>query len=84
VKFPCWHSGTKIAGDDLVSQEELGAYAAFNMLGKMIPFNRVPFSWRDNYGSLVQQAGVAPSWDNVHIDGNPRSHDYMAYYIKSN
>ena len=54
------------------------------MLGKMYPYSSVPFHWTNNYGKNLMYAGFAQAWDTVHIDGEPKKNDFIAYYIKDN
>ena len=54
------------------------------MLGKMVPYGNVPIFWTNNYGKGFQYVGNARSWDNIHIEGVPRSNKFVAYYIKDN
>jgi apoptosis-inducing factor 3 len=54
------------------------------MLGKMTPYGNVPFFWTNHYGKGMQYVGNAMSWDEIHVDGVPRSNKFIAYFIKDN
>lgn len=53
-------------------------------MGKMIPYGTVPFFWTNHYGKGFQYCGNAREWDEIHIDGEPRTNKFIAYYIKNN
>ena len=59
-----------------------GTYAAFNMLGKLIPYGDVPFFWTRNFNNSLQYVGNTSSFDDVHIDGDISKDTFLAYYIK--
>jgi len=53
------------------------------MLGKMVPYGNIPFFWTMHYGKGMQYCGNATSWDSIHIDGDPKSNKFLAYFIKN-
>lgn len=53
------------------------------MLDKKIAYDHIPFFWSRFFNKGLQYIGYAPSWDEVHIDGD-LSKAFLAYYIKNN
>ena len=84
ASFPCLYTGTDVRIEHWINALDHGTYAAFNMLGKMIPYGNVPFFWTNHYGKGMQYVGNAQTWDEIHIDGVPRDNKFIAYYIKDN
>ena len=50
AQFPCWYTGTNIRTEHWIVAQDTGTHAAFNMLGKMIPYGNIPFFWTNHYG----------------------------------
>ena len=79
------HFGPELHGiEHWITALDQGTYAAFNMLGKMVPYGNIPFFWTNHYGKGMQYVGNAMSWDEIHIDGVARDNKFIAYYIKDN
>jgi len=57
-----------------------GVHAAWNMLGKMVPYNSVPFFWTRLYNMSLHYTGHTNSFDNVHIDGKLEENKFVVYY----
>ncbi len=64
--------------------EAMFAYATGNAHGPAYPFRGVPFFWTFHFGKRFSYAGHADTWDEIHIDGDPQSLDFLAFYIKDN
>lgn len=64
-----------------VAQQQ-GRVAARNMVGREEPYRSVPFFWTRQYGSSLQYVGHAPAWDEVIIEGDLASHDFLACYVE--
>jgi len=60
----------------------LGSIAAYNMLGKKIPYGNIPFFWARFYDIGIQYVGLAHAWDEIYIDGSLDEIKFLAYYIK--
>jgi NADPH-dependent 2,4-dienoyl-CoA reductase/sulfur reductase-like enzyme len=48
--FPSWHTGTNLRIEHWITAQDQGSHAAFNMLGKMVPYGNIPFFWTNHYG----------------------------------
>lgn len=59
-----------------------GSHAAFNMLGKMVPFGNIPFFWTRHYNKSIQYVGNVQSFDEVFIQGDVAANKFVAFYIK--
>ena len=63
-----------------VVAERQGQTVAANMLGAAQPFRAVPFFWTEQYGVALRYVGHAAEWDEVAIDGDVASGDFIARY----
>ena len=59
-----------------------GSYAAFNMLGKFIPYGDTPFFWTRHYNKSIQYVGHTIGYDEVIIQGDVAAQKFVAYYVK--
>lgn len=84
ASVPHWFTGTSLRTEHWINALDQGTYAAFNMVGKMVPYGNVPFFWTNHYGKGMQYVGNAMAWDSIHIDGVPRDNKFIAFYIKDN
>lgn len=84
ASFPCWFSGSNLRLDHWNTTQDQGTYAAWNMLGKMLPYGAIPTFSTSHYGKSLLYVGSASGHDQVHVDGVTRDNDFIAYYIKDN
>mmetsp|Transcript_14883 Transcript_14883/g.25352 ORF Transcript_14883/g.25352 Transcript_14883/m.25352 type:complete len:264 (+) Transcript_14883:1244-2035(+) len=84
ASFPSWYSGDNLRIEHWIVAQDQGTYAAFNMLGKMVPYGNVPFFWTNHYQKGMQYVGHAMDWDDILIDGIPRNNQFVAIYSKNN
>merc|ERR1712048_317193 len=59
-----------------------GTYAAWNMLGRQIPYDMVPIFWTKVSGVNLYYTGSCAKWDKIVIDGDVNEKKFLAYYIK--
>eukprot|EP00344_Euplotes_crassus_P001726 CAMPEP_0196999556 /NCGR_PEP_ID=MMETSP1380-20130617/4701_1 /TAXON_ID=5936 /ORGANISM="Euplotes crassus, Strain CT5" /LENGTH=629 /DNA_ID=CAMNT_0042416519 /DNA_START=17 /DNA_END=1906 /DNA_ORIENTATION=+ len=59
-----------------------GEIAAFNILGKDIPYDAIPFFWTRNYMKSLQYVGYTRDYDDVFVDGSLEEQKFVAYYTK--
>ena len=60
---------------------KMGAAAARSMLGGTEAFADPHWFWSDQYGSQIQMAGVAPTWDAMVVRGSMRERSYCAFLL---
>ena len=82
TSFPYWLTGEQIQIEHYVNAQEQGTTAAYNMLGKLIPYGNIPFFWTRNYNKSLQQIGYVHGFDDVHVDGSIEKQRFLAYYLK--
>jgi len=63
---------------------DMGTYAAFNMLGKMIPYSAIPFFWCRQYNKTLMYVGSGMGYKTIHITGDVKANKFIAYYIGEN
>lgn len=49
AEYPYWPTGERIRTEHWSVALDTGTYAAFNMLGKLIPYGQIPFFWTRNF-----------------------------------
>ena len=61
---------------------QLGRTAAHNMAGKSTPFTGVPFFWTTQFDATLNYVGHAADWDRIIVEGDVKTQDFLAFYIK--
>ena len=82
ASIPYFLTGQRMRIEHYVWAMESGSNAAYNMLGKNIPFTTVPFFWSRAFNKGIQYIGHATSWDEIHVDGSIKDEKFLAFYIK--
>jgi 3-phenylpropionate/trans-cinnamate dioxygenase ferredoxin reductase subunit len=58
-----------------------GATAALNMLGRGVPYSRMPYFFSDQYEVGVEYRGAAMDADRVVFRGNPDARNFHAFWL---
>jgi NADPH-dependent 2,4-dienoyl-CoA reductase/sulfur reductase-like enzyme len=82
VSYPYFYTAERIRTEHLSEAFGHGTYAAWNMLGKMVPYNGVPFYWSRQFNKSIGCIGVLNDFDKVVVDGEPGKYNFAAYYLK--
>lgn len=53
ASYPYWVNGKRLRTEHWNVALDQGTYAAFNMMGKLIPYGQVPFFWTRNYNKSI-------------------------------
>jgi 3-phenylpropionate/trans-cinnamate dioxygenase ferredoxin reductase component len=59
-----------------------GPAAARSMLGIPTAYERLPYFYSDQYDLSIQYAGLATTWDQVVVRGNPATHAFLAFWLE--
>jgi 3-phenylpropionate/trans-cinnamate dioxygenase ferredoxin reductase subunit len=59
-----------------------GPAAARNMLGRSVPYARLPYFYSDQYDLSMEYSGLAATWDRVVFRGDPATHAFIAFWLK--
>ena len=51
--YPYWPTGERVRTEHWIVALDQGTYAAFNMLGKVVPYGQIPFCWTRNYNKSL-------------------------------
>jgi NADPH-dependent 2,4-dienoyl-CoA reductase/sulfur reductase-like enzyme len=83
--FPDWRSSDGIRIEHWRTAEQHGRDAAHNMVGKKVAVSEsVPFFWTKQADVNIRYVGHAKGWDDMIIDGDVASQQFIAFYIKKN
>lgn len=84
ASFPYWPQGNRIRVEHWNHAQDTGAYAAFNMLGKMTPYGRIPFFWTRHYNKSMQYVGYCFKPDEIYNwKGNVGEQKFVSLFIKN-
>jgi 3-phenylpropionate/trans-cinnamate dioxygenase ferredoxin reductase subunit len=61
---------------------EQGPAAARNMLGRDVPYDRVPYFFSDQYDVGMEYAGYPVEWDRVVFRGDPSTFEFIAFWLR--
>jgi 3-phenylpropionate/trans-cinnamate dioxygenase ferredoxin reductase subunit len=59
-----------------------GPAAARNMLGIASAYERLPYFYSDQYDLGMEYSGLAPTWDEVVLRGDPATYEFIAFWLK--
>jgi 3-phenylpropionate/trans-cinnamate dioxygenase ferredoxin reductase component len=59
-----------------------GPAAARNMLGRSLPYARLPYFYSDQYDLAMEYSGLAASWDRVVVRGDLAARTFIAFWLK--
>lgn len=82
--YPSWYTGSKQRIEHYNEAIQQGQVAAYNMLGKQVPHQNIPFFWTRQYEKSLQYVGYGAKYDQVHIDGDLKNFSFVAYYGLNN
>ena len=81
ASYPYWVNGQRMRTEHWNVALDQGTYAAFNMMGKLVPYGQVPFFWTRNYNKSIQFCGSSADATSTHITGDVMANKFVAYYI---
>ena len=84
ASYPYWVTGKHHRVEHYLSAMDQGSFAAFNMLGKLVPFGNIPFYWTRHYNKSIQYAGYATEYDEIFYQGDLAEGKFVAFYVKDN
>jgi 3-phenylpropionate/trans-cinnamate dioxygenase ferredoxin reductase subunit len=58
-----------------------GRTAAANMVGELLPYERVPYLYSDQFELGMEYRGFAPRWDEVVIRGDTERREFDAFWL---
>lgn len=82
--FPYHYAGEKVRIEHWVVAEQQGRIAGHNMAGKSVTYSSIPFFWTNQCDMYFRYVGYAKDWDEVIIDGDLLSKDFMVFFAKRN
>ncbi|MGJ3253899.1 MAG: FAD-dependent oxidoreductase [Elainellaceae cyanobacterium] len=84
ARFPDWRTGEAVRIEHWRLAAQHGRIAAHNMMGKAVRFAGVPFFWTTQFDVRLRYVGHAEHWDEIFIDGDLSSKEFIVFYITDN
>jgi NADPH-dependent 2,4-dienoyl-CoA reductase/sulfur reductase-like enzyme len=82
VTFP--HNGENVRIEHWRIAEQQGRIAGFNMAGKKMKFDKLPFFWTEQAGLNIRYVGFAKKWDETITWGDVSSKEFIVFLAKDN
>jgi apoptosis-inducing factor 3 len=82
ASFNDWRNGELTRIEHWRTASQQGRIAGFNMAGKKIKYESVPFFWTNQVGLSFNYVGHTKSWDEIITHGDIGSETFVSYYIK--
>jgi 3-phenylpropionate/trans-cinnamate dioxygenase ferredoxin reductase component len=79
VRYPSY--GTHIRLEHWSAALNQGPAAAKNMLGRPVPYDKVPYFFSDQYEFGMEYRGRAPDFDQVVLRGDVSRREFMAFWL---
>src|SRR5215212_8596903 len=73
---------TRIRVEHWANALNQGPVAARNMLGRSESYDRIPYFFSDQYDVGMEYAGYATDWDEVVFRCDPKSREFIAFWLK--
>jgi 3-phenylpropionate/trans-cinnamate dioxygenase ferredoxin reductase subunit len=79
-----WHPGYQsyVRVEHWANALNQGPAAARNMLGTPTAYARLPYFYSDQYDLSMEYSGLADTWDQVVVRGDPATHAFTAFWLK--
>jgi 3-phenylpropionate/trans-cinnamate dioxygenase ferredoxin reductase subunit len=73
--------GRRLRLESVHNAVEQGKTAATTILGRLEPYNQVPWFWSDQYDLKLQIAGLSSRSEQAVIRGEPESRSFAAFFL---
>jgi NADPH-dependent 2,4-dienoyl-CoA reductase/sulfur reductase-like enzyme/nitrite reductase/ring-hydroxylating ferredoxin subunit len=83
ARWPDLRTGELTRFEHWVVAQRQGQVAARNMLGRLEPFDAIPFFWSQHYDVRVNYSGHAPAWDRIDIVGGLPPDQWEQRYVRN-
>ena len=81
--FPEHYTGEELRIEHWRTAQQQGRIAAHNMAGKKVPYRSIPFFWSTQGDLYFRYVGHATTWDDILINGDVPSREFIAFYIRN-
>ena len=79
VFYPAYETGIRLEHWSAALNQ--GPVAARNMLGEATAYEKMPYFYSDQYDLSMEYRGWAPGFDQVLFRGDPRSGEFIAFWL---
>ena len=80
--FPVYGDGERIRVEHWRVAEQHGRIAALNMIGQAARYDAVPVFWTISFLKRLDYIGHAAKWDEVVIDGDLETPEFLGFYVE--
>lgn len=80
ASLPNFSNGERFKSCTYADSINQGIFAGYNMSGMGIPYHVVPYNEYEYYGKKFRTVGAMNYFENLVIEGDINSFDFMAYY----
>ena len=84
ARYKDWRTGKDMRVEHWRIAAQQGRIAAYNMVGKSIPFRAVPIFWTAQFEFPLRYVGHAEQWDDIIVNGDLQKREFIVFYIKNN
>lgn len=81
VQYRDVRTGERVRIEHWVVAQRQGDVAAQNIMGRRVPFTRLPFFWTQQYDVAVSYIGHAEDWTHIFVDGSPEARDCAVSFM---
>src|SRR5262245_30679097 len=82
ARFPSPLAGERQRIEHWRTALQQGRVAARNMAGRAVSYTSVPFFWTRQFDAGLLYVGHATSWDEIIIQGDMSTQNFLAFYVK--
>jgi len=80
---PSIYAGRRLRLESVPNALEQARSTAAFLVGKMQPYNAVPWFWSDQYDLKLQMVGLNQGYDQIVLRGQPESRSFIVFYLKN-
>ncbi len=74
--------GARVRLEHWAAAKFQGPAVARSMLGRSVPYDRLPYFYSDQYDVSMEYTGFTTSWDRVVVRGDLASRSFVMFYVK--
>lgn len=81
AEYASVHAGERVRLESVQNAVDQASTVAKSITGQPQLYNALPWFWSDQFDIRLQTAGLAPTWDQLAIRGNPDSAKFSVFFF---